>query len=113
MSGVTPGSLSAHPQPARRVSHAVAARILADREILVVANTGTAPFAGNVVVDRDLNPASQSIRVAHSNLGTTGTSRVKVLPTATFHSDGRMSTGPTAAVPVTLAAGEVQILAPG
>jgi len=78
-----------------------------------VANTGTAPFAGNVVVDRDLNPASQSMRVAHSNLGTTGTSSVKVLPTASFHSDGRVSTGPTAAVPVTLAAAEVQILAPG
>lgn len=88
-------------------------RILADREILVVANTGTAPFTGSVVVDRDLNGASQSIRVAHSNLGTTGTSTVKVLPTATFHNDGRTSTGPTAAVPVTLAAAEVQVLAPG
>jgi len=88
-------------------------RILADREILVVANTGTAPFTGSVVVDRDLNPASRSIRLAHSNLGTTGTSSVKVLPTATFHSDGRTSTGPTAAVPVALAVAEVQVLAPG
>ena len=72
--------------------------------------TGTAAV-GPVL--RDLNPASQSMRVAHSNLGTTGTSSVKVLPTARFHSDGRVSTGPAAAVPVTLAAAEVQILAPG
>ena len=51
--------------------------------------------------------------LAYSNLGTTGTSSVKDVPTATFHSDGRTSAGPTAAVAVTLAAAEVQILAPG
>jgi len=88
-------------------------RILADREILVVANTGVATFSGFVVVDRDLNPASRPIRVAHSNLGSAGTSSVAVLPAATFHGDGGVTTGPTAAVPVRLAAGEVQILAPG
>ncbi|MCW3043195.1 MAG: [Actinobacteria bacterium] len=35
MSGLSPGSLSAPAQPGRRVSHAVAARILADRDPVI------------------------------------------------------------------------------
>jgi DNA-3-methyladenine glycosylase II len=47
MSGLSPGSLSAPPQPGRRVSHAVAARILADRDPVIarlVADTGPPRF---------------------------------------------------------------------
>jgi len=47
MSGLSPGSLSAPPQPGRRVSHAVAARILADRDPVIarlVADAGPPRF---------------------------------------------------------------------
>jgi len=47
MSGLSPGSLSAPPQPGRRVSHAGAARILADRDPVIarlVADAGPPRF---------------------------------------------------------------------
>ncbi|MEA2534299.1 MAG: DNA-3-methyladenine glycosylase [Actinomycetota bacterium] len=47
MSGLSPGSLSAPAQPGRRVSHAVAARILADRDPVIarlVADAGPPRF---------------------------------------------------------------------
>src|ERR1700724_1862581 len=47
MSGLSPGSLSAPPQPGRRVTHAVAARILADRDPVIarlVADAGPPRF---------------------------------------------------------------------
>ena len=44
-------------------------RILADREVLVVANTGTQGFAGAVLLDRDINAAPRPMRLAYSNLG--------------------------------------------
>ena len=75
-------------------------RILVDREVLVVANTGAGPFNGSVIVDRDLNPAGRSMRVAFSNKGTTGTGIVHAIA------------GPGAALPVVLAANEVQVIVP-
>jgi hypothetical protein len=39
-------------------------RILVDREVLIVANTGTQPFSGAVLVDRDLNATPRQMRVA-------------------------------------------------
>jgi glycosidase len=75
-------------------------RILVDREVLVVANTGAAAFDGSVIVDRDLNPPSRPMRVAFSNKGTTGTGRVRAIA------------GPGAALPVVLAGSEVQVIVP-
>jgi hypothetical protein len=85
-------------------------RILVDREVLIVANTGSTSFAGMVVVDRDINPAARELRIAYSNQGTAGKVIVTVVPAARFHADGRISTAATAAVGVSLRASEVQIL---
>ncbi|HEX3175319.1 MAG TPA: alpha-amylase family glycosyl hydrolase, partial [Methylomirabilota bacterium] len=85
-------------------------RILVDREVLIVANTGSTSFSGMVIVDRDLNPAARELRIAYSNQGTAGKVTVTVVPAARFHGDGRVSTAATAAVGVSLRASEVQIL---
>ncbi len=87
-------------------------RILVDREILIVANTGPHPFAGAVVVDRDINATPRQMRVAYSNLGTNGAGTVRRIPNATFHAAGQMSAGTATALDVILAPSEVQVLAP-
>jgi glycosidase len=76
-------------------------RILADREVVVVANTsfGT-PFSGWVIVDVDLNPSGRRFTAAYSNRGTMGS----VVP--------RVGPGTQAALPVSLSPMEVQILVP-
>ena len=87
-------------------------RILYNREIVVAANTGRLPFHGSVLVDRDLNATPRQMRIAYSNLGNTGARTVQQIPNANFYRDGQVSSGPAAALPVVLAAGEVQVLAP-
>jgi glycosidase len=87
-------------------------RILVDREVLVVANTGPASFSGLVVIDRDLNPAGRELRIAFSSQGTAGKAVAAVIPDARFHGDGQVTTGPAAAVPVALKANEAQVLVP-
>jgi glycosidase len=87
-------------------------RILVDREVLTVANTGSQTFAGAVVLDRDLNPAGRQMRVAYSNLSTSGTGKVRRIQDAQFHVGGRVSTGACALLDVILAAGEVQVIVP-
>jgi hypothetical protein len=87
-------------------------RILADREVLIVANTGAQQFSGAVVVDRDLNATPRQMRVAYSNLGNTGTGTVRQIPAARFYRDGQVFMAPTAALDVVLAAREVQVLVP-
>lgn len=88
-------------------------RILVDREVLIVANTGPQPFSGAVLVDRDINAAPRRMSVAYSNRGNAGTGTVRQLPTARFHRDGQVFVGPAAALRVELAAREVQVLVPG
>lgn len=87
-------------------------RILSDREVLVVANTGLAAFSGAVILDRDLHQAGRPMTVAYGNLGTQGASSVRRITTARFHRDGQVFSGPAAALNVTLAAREVQIICP-
>lgn len=88
-------------------------RILVDREVVVVANTGSTTFSGHVLVDRDLNAAGRLMTVAHSNHGTTGAGPVALTSSARFfHDDGSVSAGPAASVPVVLAASEVQVIVP-
>jgi len=93
-------------------------RVLAGREVLVVANTqgdaARAPWQGFVLVDLDLNGAPQSYTVAFSNLGTAGSGTVRLVPNATFWNESNQPTfsGPAAALFVILAPREIQILTP-
>ena len=87
-------------------------RILVDREILVVANTGSTSFSGMAIVDRDLNPDARELRIAFSNQGTSGKGTVSALPNARFYREGQVTTGAAAAVGIALKASEVQILVP-
>jgi glycosidase len=87
-------------------------RILSDREVLVVANTGTNRFSGAVLVDRDINASPRQMRVAYSNLGTTGTGTARHIPNARFYRDGQASLGAATALDVVLAPREVQVIAP-
>ena len=87
-------------------------RILVDREVLIVANTGSRPFAGAVIVDRDINAVPRQMRVVYSNLGTTGAGTVRRIPNAIFHADGQVTNGTAAVLDVILASSEVQVLAP-
>ena len=88
-------------------------RILADQEVLMVANTGSAPFHGEVLVDLDLarqtGGANRAIR--YSNLGTAGERTLRVKP-ATAWSAASPSNGTIAAVDVELQPSEAQILTP-
>jgi glycosidase len=87
-------------------------RILVDREVLIVANTGTAKFAGSVIVDRDLNATPRPMKVVYSNKGTERTVTARKIQRANFYKDGQVSSGRAAALDVTLEASEVQVIAP-
>jgi glycosidase len=93
-------------------------RILAGREVLVVANTegdpGQSPWRGFVVVDGDLNQRPQTYTVAFSNKGTTGAGSVQILNGAVFWDETGRAGAParSAAIFVVLAPGEIQILTP-
>jgi hypothetical protein len=76
-------------------------RILTDREVVVVANTGFGtPFNGWVQVDFDLNGSGRTFKIAYSNMGTVASPAARVGP------------GTQAALSVALAPMEVQILSP-
>jgi len=84
-------------------------RILCDREVVVVANTGTVQFTGSVIIDADLSAGAATMAIVYSNAAATGTRPVR-RGTMTFYRDGPVSSGPAAAVDVRLDASEVQIL---
>ena len=89
-------------------------RILAAREVLIVANSSTTTaFQGFVLADTDTNRALPTYTVAYSNLGTTGSGRMELFPTANFYS-GTQLTGTSEAIAlyIVLAPMEVQILTP-
>lgn len=87
-------------------------RILVDREIVIVANTGGQSFTGSVLVDRDIQASPRSMRIAYSNHGTTRAITSRNMAAAKFHRDRQVFIGPAAAVDVTLGPSEVQILVP-
>ena len=89
-------------------------RILAGREVLIVANPGTAnSFQGFVLADADTNRALPAMTVAYSNLGTTGTGRMQYFSTVNFYSDNLLTgSGEAVALYIILAPMEVQILVP-
>jgi glycosidase len=89
-------------------------RILADREVLVVANTGARGFTGSVVLDRDIHAAPRLLRLAYSNLGTAGMATPRLIPDARFFVPGQApGQGPAAALDVVLGPSEVQVFVPG
>jgi glycosidase len=91
-------------------------RILAGREVLVVANcqgdAAAPPWRGFVLLDRDLNRAPQRYTVAYSNRGTVGGGDSLTIPNAVFWDANNQpgAPGPVAAAFVILAPREVQIL---
>jgi glycosidase len=86
-------------------------RVLVDREVLVVANTGAQPFDGSVIVDRDLNSTPRQMKIAHSNLKTAAIRSVRLID-ARFFANGQMTSGPAAALDVSLKANEAQVWTP-
>jgi glycosidase len=87
-------------------------RILVDREVLVVANTGPDRFDGSVLLDRDLNSPPRLMRMADSNRGSSGTQTVRAIAAATFFAEGRSTVGPAAALDVSLEPSEAQVWTP-
>lgn len=89
-------------------------RILNDREILITANTSTTQvFNGFALQDPDLNRSPQTMRVVYSNQGNTLQCQVRRIPQARFWESGQSKgVADAAAVFVSLAPAEVQILVP-
>lgn len=89
-------------------------RILGDREVIVAANTNTEKeFEGSVVADLDLNRTPRAMQIAYSNCGSHGMRQVALIPDARFwEGDALKGQGETAALPVSLAPLEIQILVP-
>jgi len=86
-------------------------RVLVDREVLVVANTGAQPFAGSVIVDRDLNSTPRQMTIAHSNRKTQASGTVRQIAHARFFGS-QVTSGPAAALDVVLQPDEAQVWAP-
>jgi len=89
-------------------------RILAAREVLIVANSSTTTkFQGFVLADPDTNRALPAFTVAYSNLGTTGSGKMQFFPSVNFYSGTRFTgTGEAVALYIVLAPMEVQIIMP-
>lgn len=88
-------------------------RILSDREVLVVANTGDQPFAGAVIMDRDINARPRRMTVAYSNCSKRGVGETRLIQNANFFVPGLpVGHGPAAVLDVDLEANEVKIFLP-
>lgn len=89
-------------------------RILAAREVLIVANSSTTTtFQGFVLADPDTNRALPTYTVTYSNLGTTGSGKMQFFPSVNFYSGSQFTgSGEAIALYIALAPMEVQILMP-
>lgn len=91
-------------------------RILNDREVVILANTSTSQaWTGEVIIDRDLNPANTSYQVLFSNNSAPApaSSPVGDKPAGSveIHEvDGAVTAGPARALPLTVRPMEAQIL---
>ncbi|MDE2051382.1 MAG: alpha-amylase [Gammaproteobacteria bacterium] len=90
-------------------------RILNDQEVLVVANTSTSQsFQGEVIVDRDLNPAGSQCRILYSNQSGAGApGPVRGKPgggVSIAEVDGTHTNGPACALAVQLRTMEIQMI---
>jgi hypothetical protein len=89
-------------------------RILAAREILIVANPSlTSTFQGFVLADTDTNRALPMMKIAYSNLATTGGGQMQFFPSVNFYNGPQLTgTGECVALYTVLAPMEIQILVP-
>ncbi len=87
-------------------------RILADREVIVIANThADRRFDGAVLVDYDLNPAGRTFTAAFSSHGEAANPSVQVAPGRMFRAGDPVALT-IASLPVSLAPMAAQILVP-
>jgi glycosidase len=92
----------------------VFSRILADQEVVVVANTGPSGFTGRILVDYDLSQSARTFTMGYSNL----TAFATAPPATTSIAAGQIygDSGPVAtqiaSLPVSVASREVQIWVP-
>jgi glycosidase len=88
-------------------------RILSDREVVVVANTGSQRFSGAVLMDRDINATPHRMKIEYSNLNSAGETATRLISSANFFETGKPVTqGPAAMLDVTLEANEVKVFVP-
>ena len=89
-------------------------RILSDIEVLVVGTTNIKQrFEGFVVQDLALNRSPRQMKIAYSNVGVGGSGTVKKVSQARFFSRAQFAgTADIAALFVSLAPMEIQVLAP-
>jgi glycosidase len=90
-------------------------RILSDREVVFIANTGfNKPFKGHVLVDYDLNRETRKMKIAYSNMNKSGSVQSEKIPGAVFYDDGGniSGKGEAASIAVELGPMEVQVLVP-
>jgi glycosidase len=88
-------------------------RVLSDREVLVVANTGAARFDGSVLVDGDINATPHRMKIAYSNRRNTGEAVTRIVPTANFYEAQQLAgRRPAAVLDVTLEGHEVDVFVP-
>ena len=89
-------------------------RILADREVSVVANCSTTTrFRGSVLRDPDIGAPATGMAIRYSNVGTTGGAQIQRLTDARFHDRDRFTgTGDALALPVDVGPMEVQVWTP-
>jgi glycosidase len=91
-------------------------RILNDREVVILANTSTSQaWTGEVIIDRDLNPANTSYQVLFSNNSAPAPAPSPVgdkpAGSVEIHEvDGAVTAGPARALPLTVRPMEAQIL---
>lgn len=89
-------------------------RLLAGREVLIVANTEAdtqrASFSGHVVLDLDQNRSVTQMQVAFSNLGTAGSGTVRIAPGKLYRNDGVKEAEEVASLFVILKPGEIQVI---
>jgi hypothetical protein len=90
-------------------------RILNDREVVVIANTNVQQgFTGEVIFDRQLNPAGSSFRIQFSNRSASGSTSLvqdkSVGAVRIAEIDGSITNGPARTIHVQLQPMEAQIL---
>lgn len=88
-------------------------RILAEREVVIVANTGSRAFSGSVLVDRDLHATPRTLRLAFANTGHRDLAVAShTVASARFWTGDRVSSGAASAIDVNVAAGEALVFVP-
>lgn len=88
------------------------ARVVTDREAVVLANTGAGPFAGEVLLDLDLSRGGRVMRLAYTNQGAAGAPVTTRAATIKPASVSGTPADTVATLAVTLRPGEAQVWVP-